>query len=123
MSSNPEVCQVLDLPPLAEIIECLTRTRRHQPATITFAVEVTFLGEDSPTHKLMKFVPALLRVTYVPDCEAPQYELEGWMVWDEPRRVWARLRLITSDSGEFSEGDIRRLAPGEELGTVPSDWS
>lgn len=123
MSSNSLICQVVDLPPFGEILDSFKEMRRHSPVTISFRVEGTFFGRDSVDHQAVKFVPTCIRVAFDPQYEVPQYEVEGWIFQAEPERVWARLVLLCGDEADYLEGDIRRLAPCEELGMAPSDWS
>jgi hypothetical protein len=58
-----------------------------------------------------------------PYCQAPEFEVEGWLL-DPPGnpegKLWVRLVLHTTSSGELEECIVYLLQPGEERGTAPT---
>ncbi|OEJ61053.1 hypothetical protein BGM19_26625 [Streptomyces agglomeratus] len=103
-----------------DFFDCLRGNPRWAPKILPFRVQGEFVETDEEECVTILVVPTAIRTIYDyyaegarEEHEAPEYEFEGWLVGDYPRKVWVIGTLLAN-------GDVclYRLEPGEELGTA-----
>ncbi|MGW6571388.1 hypothetical protein ACWGAN_04340 [Streptomyces sp. NPDC054945] len=110
------------LPQLDDYFSCLRSNLRWAPKALEFRVRGKFVDTDQEDFVTVLVVPTSIRVAhdyYKPgvreEHQHPEYEFEGWLLGDYPRKTWVRIEM-RGTAELIEETTLYRLEPGEEMG-------
>lgn len=110
------------LPQLDDYFNCLRSNLRWAPKALEFTVDGKFVDTEQEDSVTVLVVPTSIRIAhdyYKPgvreEHQKPEYEFEGWLLGDYPRKTWVRIGM-RGTAELIEETTLYRLEPGEEMG-------
>ena len=106
--------------------DCLRTSRRWAPKALAFDVDGIFVGTDEEERVTILVVPTTIRTIYDyypsgharrEEHQVPEYEFEGWLLGDYPRKIWV-VGALLGQGVKIDLVSLCQLELGEEFGTA-----